>query len=32
MELKTAIYEAQQKPDVIAIQEAKPKNAKVLWY
>lgn len=31
MELKVAIFEAERKPDVIAIQEAKPKNAKVPW-
>ena len=31
MELKTAIYEAEHKPDIIAIQKAKPKDAKVPW-
>ena len=31
MELKTALYDAEHKPDIFAIQEAKPKIAKVPW-
>ena len=31
MELKTAIYKAEENLDIFAIQEAKPKNTKVPW-